>query len=489
MISGDVDQDVKTMTKKNAHILIVTIAFSGHFGPFVQLMYHLEAKHPGMKVTVMGNKDRISDVANLQSKGDLTNLDLHLEEVFGPVPVYADDPKFPVRPEPVSHNNFAECEALRKKLISEKHLPGGPTAIISDMFQYWSKDLADELDVPWYTYFSVSPMFAVTIVEVPKILKAGIRPGYPAPNSNARLPAEVPELTPVPGRSFVRIGDLPEEFTGCGKFFEKVSERTIRATAVLLNASEELDSQVGAVAGLRTLLDSSRVLTIGPTLQFPGFGFVYAPPDLKSKCLAWLDSRREKSVLYIAFGTLGAMSKEEILELAAGVEASGVPFLWALKTGSMTLEEVLPPGFVERTKERGLIETGWVPQSMILSHPSTGGFLSHCGWNSILESICAGVPFVAWPLSADQPMNARYLAEIKKVGFAVCHLKAENQDNFENITRHDVEKAVRNLMLEETGAEVRRNIGEMQKSAIASVVEGGSSFQNLHTLLDELANA
>lgn len=270
------------------------------------------------------------------------------------------------------------------------------------------QDLADELGVPWYAYFSVSPIFAVTIVEVPKLHKAGIRPGYvPASELSERLPTAVPELTSVPGRAFVRLGDLPEEFTGCEKFFEKVSERTLQAKAILLNTSDELDAKVGAVEGLKTLLHSGRVLPIGPSLQLPGFGFTYTPDNSKSDCLTWLDSQAKGSVLYIAFGSVGAITTEETMELAAGVEASGVPFLWALKTGTLTLDQVLPAGFIERTKDRGLIETGWAPQTKILLHSATGGFLSHCGWNSTLESICAGVPFVAWPLAADQPMNAR----------------------------------------------------------------------------------
>jgi hydroquinone glucosyltransferase len=278
------------------------------------------------------------------------------------------------------------------------------------MLLVW-QDLADELGIPWYTYFSVSPLFAVTIVEHPKIMKAGLCPGYPGPHDNERLPIAVPELTLVPGLSHICVTDLPEEFTGCASFFQRVSDRTIRATGLLLNVSEELDALVGAVEGLRTLLDSSRVLPIGPAIQHPQCGFQYShtPDDTANSCLTWLDSQKSKSVLYIAFGTLGTMGIKETMELATGLEASGVSFLWALKTGSKTLADFLPPGFIERTQERGFIETGWAPQSKILLHPSTGGFLSHCGWNSTLEGICAGVPFICWPLAADQPINARFV--------------------------------------------------------------------------------
>jgi hypothetical protein len=139
MGSVDVDKEVKSMTKNDVHILFVTIAFSGHFGPFVQLMYNLESKHAGIRVTVWGTKDRLAELRKAQSRGDLSNLQLHLEEVFGAVPVHTKDSKFPVRAAHVSESNFTETESQRKKLVAEKSNADRPTCIISDMFQYWSK--------------------------------------------------------------------------------------------------------------------------------------------------------------------------------------------------------------------------------------------------------------------------------------------------------------------------------------------------------------
>lgn len=155
-----------------------------------------------------------------------------------------------------------------------------------------------------------------------------------------------------------------------------------------------------------------KVFAIGPILNFPGFtgtgsgeGTVQEGTSFGS--LEFLDSHPASSVLYISFGSAGNIRPESMTELAHGLEASGVPFLWALKLSGSLSGASLPPGFEERTKGRGFVERGWAPQASILMHPSTGGFLSHCGWNSILESLCGGVPVITWPVGADQPLNAR----------------------------------------------------------------------------------
>lgn len=157
-----------------------------------------------------------------------------------------------------------------------------------------------------------------------------------------------------------------------------------------------------------------KLYTIGPMLQLPGFGAQYTTsiPENDS-CLQWLDMQAEKSVLYISFGTLGNLNWEEMRELAHGLEASGVAFLWILKVSSPAEAiTLLTPGFLDRTRHRGFIHIGWAPQTRILSHWAVGGFISHCGWNSIMESISNGVPIISWPVFVDQPMNARYLGII-----------------------------------------------------------------------------
>lgn len=156
------------------------------------------------------------------------------------------------------------------------------------------------------------------------------------------------------------------------------------------------------------------MLSIGPMLP-PAFfseGTFVGGTAKNSECLKWLDTQRVSSVLYIAFGSITYLSAAQIQELAHGLEASQVPFLWILRVKSSNgqsgdVTKLLPPGFQERTKERGLVHAEFAPQLQILSHPATGGFLTHCGWNSCLESICRGIPTVGWPMWAEQGLSCR----------------------------------------------------------------------------------
>ncbi|PON49662.1 UDP-glucuronosyl/UDP-glucosyltransferase [Parasponia andersonii] len=195
------------------------------------------------------------------------------------------------------------------------------------------------------------------------------------------------------------------------------------------------------------------------------------------KCLLkWLDEQVPNSVLYISFGTTTSLSDEQVKKIALGLEQSGVKFIWVLrdrdKSYHFRTEEGrridLPNGFEERVKGIGKVMRKWVPQLDILGHPSTGGFLSHCGWNSCMESISMGVPMVAWPMQWDQPYNAVLITKVLKVGVPVM----EWGQSDEVVTSSRISKAVRRLMASEEGHEIRKRVVEMGKSVSQSVSEG-----------------
>ncbi|XP_059590989.1 anthocyanidin 3-O-glucosyltransferase 5-like [Vitis vinifera] len=140
----------------------------------------------------------------------------------------------------------------------------------------------------------------------------------------------------------------------------------------------------------------------------------------------------------------------------------------------MKAEAYLPQGFMERIQEVGLVIPSWAPQVAVLRHPSTGGFLSHCGWNSTLESISHGVPMIAWPLYAEQRMNATMLTE--EVGVAARPVVGEGKNVVE---REEIERVVRLVMEGEEGKEMRRRVRELQSSALATLKPGRPSFESL----------
>ncbi|XP_028761516.1 zeatin O-glucosyltransferase-like [Neltuma alba] len=202
--------------------------------------------------------------------------------------------------------------------------------------------------------------------------------------------------------------------------------------------------------------------------------------------LEWLDRQEQKSVLYVSFGTTTTLTKEQIKQLAIGLEASKQKFIWVLRDadkGDITDGELrraeLPQGFEERVKGIGLIVRDWAPQLEILNHPSTGGFMSHCGWNSCMESITMGVPIAAWPMHSDQPRNGVLITEVLQVGLMV----KERTQKDELVTASVVKNAVNRLMATSEGDEMRKKAMNMKKVIQQSLEEGGVSSLEMNSFI------
>ncbi|XP_076895540.1 zeatin O-glucosyltransferase-like [Bidens hawaiensis] len=207
------------------------------------------------------------------------------------------------------------------------------------------------------------------------------------------------------------------------------------------------------------------------------------------KCLKWLDTQEPNTVIFVSFGTTTSLTKEQITEIAIGLETSEQKFIWALRDADkgdvfdeyITVE--LPKGYEERIKGRGLVVREWAPQLEILAHRATGGFMSHCGWNSCMESISMGVPIVAWPMHSDQPTNSVLITNILKVGVTVRDWKWRD----EIVVAEDVEKAVRILMATKDGEETRRRAVEIGDGVRKSVKEDGDSWLQLQSFIDHIS--
>ncbi|CAL5365397.1 unnamed protein product [Camellia sinensis] len=162
---------------------------------------------------------------------------------------------------------------------------------------------------------------------------------------------------------------------------------------MLYNTCRELE---GKYIDYLPVIGEKKVVPVGPLVQ----GIVDDENE-HSEIIQWLDNKGEYSTLFVSFGSEYFVSKEEIEEIAHGLELSMVNFIWVVRFPNgekVELEEALPKGFVDRLGERGLVVDGWAPQARILTHSSTGGFVSHCGWNSVLEGLKFGVPIVAIPM-------------------------------------------------------------------------------------------
>jgi hypothetical protein len=220
------------------------------------------------------------------------------------------------------------------------------------------------------------------------------------------------------------------------------------------------------------------IIPVGPVLlgnQLGGHAGSFWTED--STCLSWLDKQSVGSVIYVAFGSISIHSKQQFEELALGLELIGQPFLWVVRSDIIDepLVEFLD-GFKTRINDRGMI-VQWAPQEKVLAHPSTVCFLSHCGWNSTLESISMGVPFLCLPYFADQFNNKNYICDVWKVGLGL------NPDENGLITRHEINTKIKTLLCDDG---IKTNALKLKEMAKKSVTKGGSSFKNFESFIEQI---
>lgn len=275
----------------------------------------------------------------------------------------------------------------------------------------------------------------------------------------------------VPGMSKVVVQDLPE-----GVLFgnlESVFSRMLhqmgvvlpRATSVFVNSFEELDPTI--TQDLKSKFN--KFLSVGP---FDLASSSLPAPD-PSGCLAWLDGRKASSVAYVSLGSVAVPSPDEVRAVAEGLEASGVGFIWSIKDDT---KAHLPEGFEDRTKsqQQGML-VPWAPQREILSHESVGVFLTHCGWNSLLESTLGGVPMICRPFFGDQRLNARMVQDVLEIG-----IKVEGG----SFTKSAIFKSLDLLLHQDKGIKARERIQRLKQVAIQAVAPEGSSTRDFMSLLE-----
>ncbi|GLT67409.1 hypothetical protein SLA2020_397230 [Shorea laevis] len=189
-----------------------------------------------------------------------------------------------------------------------------------------------------------------------------------------------------------------------------------------------------------------KIVPVGPLVEEPVYGYE------KTEIIEWLNGKKRSSTVFVSFGSEYFLSKEEIEEMAHGLELSMVHFIWVVRFPAgdkVSLEMALPEGFLDKVEDRGMVVEGWAPQTKILEHPSIGGFVSHCGWSSVMESMKFGVPIIAVPMHLDQPLNARLVEEVG-VGVEV------KRDVNGKLEREKVANVIREVVEEKGGEGVRR---------------------------------
>jgi UDP:flavonoid glycosyltransferase YjiC (YdhE family) len=268
-------------------------------------------------------------------------------------------------------------------------------------------------------------------------------------------------------------------------------EQSDRAAAIVLNTLDELEQP--ALDAMRAILPP-KIYTIGPlnllaeqVLPDNGGPLAAIRPSLwreDRSCLQWLDGREPRSVVYVNYGSVTTMSNQELVEFAWGLAKCGYDFLWIVRNdllakGDAAAATALPAEFLEATQGRCLL-TSWCEQEAVLRHEAVGVFLTHCGWNSTMEGLSAGVPMLCWPFFAEQQTNCRYSCVEWGVGMEVG----------DDVRREVVEKRIREVMGGEVGKEMKRKAMEWKEIGVRATTQpDGRSLANLESLVKDVLTA
>ncbi|KAF5465090.1 hypothetical protein F2P56_015121 [Juglans regia] len=202
----------------------------------------------------------------------------------------------------------------------------------------------------------------------------------------------------------------------------------------------------------------------------------------KEYYIEWLNSKPNSSVIYVSFGSISTLAKQQMEEMARGLLDCGRPFLWVIRAKENGEEEKEEERLScrEELEQKGMI-VPWCSQVEVLSHPSLACFVTHCGWNSSLESLVSGVPVVAFPQWTDQGTNAKLIEDVWKTGLRVTA-------NKDGIVESDEIKRCLELVAGggERGEEMRRNAKKWKELAREAAKEGGSSHKNLKAFVEEI---
>ncbi|XP_041993757.1 anthocyanidin 3-O-glucosyltransferase 2-like [Salvia splendens] len=355
-------------------------------------------------------------------------------------------------------------EAVVGIMATETRVAG----LVVDMFCLTMTDVADEFSIPAYLFFASGAGFLSLMVYMRRLTDEHGADITEFRDSDEKF--SVPGfVNPVPARV------LPSAMLDKdgGSVAVMSSARHIRKVrGIFINTFQELEPNLFQSLSISNEDKLPPVYAVGPIVNFQ------TSPDSKySDAIEFLDHQPRKSVVFLCFGSEGRFSDAQIRELAAALESTGRRFLWSLRRGNQSessnaaVESILPEGFLERTKGVGRVMVGWAPQAAVLAHPAVRGFVSHCGWNSILESMWCGVPMAAWPLYAEQQINAFQVVE--EVGVAV-EVRVDYRGGSGVVVGADeIAAAIGRLMEGEKG--VRERAEEMREKSSGAVADGGSS--------------
>ncbi|XP_031264625.1 UDP-glycosyltransferase 74E2-like [Pistacia vera] len=457
---------IEKRIQREAHILCFGFPAQGHLSPILQFCKRLASK--GVKVTLISTCTTSTTSKFIQTQASSIKVE------------FISDGTEEEKSKATSPEDYFErykvCVSQSLSEFIEKQLNSEcpPKFLVYDSIIPWVFDVAKSFGMDGAPFFT-QPWAANSI-------------NYHFLQGRFKVPLEEPIVT-LPSMPPLRVNDLPSYFDVNGTYplsldllvnqFSNIEQ----PNRLLCNSFDKLEDEI-----VKWMASKYPVKNIGPSVPSmyfdkrlesdKAYGLSLFKPNIDT-CMTWLDSKEIDSVVYVSFGSIAALEKEQMEEVAWGLERSNSFFLWVVRESE---SEKLPSNFLEETSEKGLV-VSWCSQPEVLAHKSIGCFMTHCGWNSTHEALSFGVPMVAMPQLFDQTTNAKYVEDVWQVGVRV----RINEEKM--VTREEIELCINEVMEGERSKDFRRNSEKWKELAKEAVDEGGSSDKNIEEFVAKLVSS
>ncbi|KAK6237693.1 hypothetical protein QUC31_003162 [Theobroma cacao] len=468
------------MENEGVQVIMVTLALQGHMNPMLKLAKVLVTK--GVHVTLATNdvaRKRMLDSkistkftstknSSSTSNSPRLNLEFFSDGLSHDFDRDKDTGKFMASLKTYGPQNLSN-------LIVDLKVNGNKfSCLIFSPFIPWVPTVAAEHGIPCsILWIQSSTVFSIYYhyIKCPNLF-----PNLKNPNGSVELPG-------MPGFT---VGDLPTfmlpfspvHFQLWVVEFVSVLDKV---KWVLGNSVHELEEEiVNSLASVKSFYPIGPLVSpflLGKEETVVGSVDMWSAED---SCIEWLDKQSPASVIYISFGSIIMLSVQQIESIAMALKNVNRPFLWVVK-GSEVRKIEFPPGFFEETKEKLGLVVSWCPQEKVLMHKALACFVTHCGWNSTLETVVAGVPIVAYPEWTDQPTDAKLLVDVFKMG-----VRMRNCENG-TLSVKEVERCIMEIIDGPRSEEMKARAVELKKAAKEALEDGGSSNQNIDKFISEIS--
>ncbi|XVF76417.1 hypothetical protein PTKIN_Ptkin13bG0264600 [Pterospermum kingtungense] len=464
------------------HAIMIPYPLQGHVIPFVHLAMKLATK--GFTITFVNTRSVHHQITKSRPKYSTTNSDD--DDIFTEARKSGLDIRYTLVSDgfplafdrSLNHDQFFEgvlhvMSAHIDELVADKiKVDPPPTCLITDTFYVWSSMISNKYNLVNISFWT-EPALVFTLYYHIDLLRQNGHFG------SIRNRDDIIDY--IPGVRAIKPKDLMSYLQASDT--SRVEHRIIfqafqdvrKADFIICNTVQELEQET-----ISALNEKQPTYAVGPI--FPtGFTKSVVATSLwsESDCTQWLDTKPHGSVLYVSFGSYAHVSKSDIAEVAHGLLLTGMSFIWVLRPDIVSSGETdfLPVGFEENIKGRGMI-VPWCCQIAVISHPAVGAFLTHCGWNSILESVWCTVPLICFPLLTDQFTNRKLVVDDWKIGL--------NLSDDRKIKKDEVAEKIHRVMGGKTADELRKYMMEVKKKLEGALSSVGSSEKNFNKFIADV---